>query len=317
VTRYKGRIHLYELWDEVNASASWSGSYDQLVELAKNAYRIIKSIDPSAMVLTPATVGGIAYQPRGSLVSGADRVWIEQYFKAGGARYADAFNWHGYLMQPSDSLLRMPESDSPCHMESWNYDRTCSGSILSQIDMIRGVMDRNGMAGMAIINSEGSWGKMPQIDPELAAGWLARYYLLQAGHGVSRVYWYGWNVGPWGSLTGTDLQPNLTTLAYAETYRWLVGAVMPGPCAVAANRTTWTCTILRPDGFQGMAVWDTERERSYQPDPPQFTYYVDLEGEYHPIDGEVRIGARPILLQNQPPPARSQPPIRDRPPHTR
>jgi len=130
VTCYKGRIKFYEIWDEANASPSWSVTYEDLVLLAKNAHIIIKSIDPDAVVLTPATVGGIGYRPRGDSSSGIDAVWMEQYLKAGGNRYADGGNCHGYLMRTVDSPYRMPEDDvSPCHVESWNYVKSCSGSI--------------------------------------------------------------------------------------------------------------------------------------------------------------------------------------------
>ena len=52
-TRYKGKIHHYELWNEADYHGFYTGSVDTMVELAKQAYKIIKEIDPNAIVLTP------------------------------------------------------------------------------------------------------------------------------------------------------------------------------------------------------------------------------------------------------------------------
>src|SRR2546422_7328899 len=53
-----GRIKYWELWNEVNQSEYWSGDFTTLVTMAHHAYRIIKSIDHQAMILTPSAVGG-------------------------------------------------------------------------------------------------------------------------------------------------------------------------------------------------------------------------------------------------------------------
>ena len=54
VTRYKGRIKYYELWNEPDAWNWWSGTTPQMVQMAKVAYPIIKSVDPGAIVVSPA-----------------------------------------------------------------------------------------------------------------------------------------------------------------------------------------------------------------------------------------------------------------------
>jgi hypothetical protein len=301
VTRYKGRIRLYELWDEANASPSWSGTYEELVELARNAYQIIKSIDPDAIVLTPATVGGVAYQPRDSPMSGVDEVWIERYLMSGGRLYADAANWHGYLMRTAQAPYRMPEdAQSQCHIDSWNYSQNCSGSILDQIDTLREVLDRNGMKDKPIINSEGSWGNLAGLDPSARAAWLARYYLLQAGRGIQRVYWYGWNFGPWGPMNTDDDRLNMAGIAYSQIYRWLVGATVD-PCLVEENQTTWTCHIARSGGYEAVAVWDTSGDGLYYPDA-KYVRYADLAGNVDGFADGVQIGSEPILLGTGDPP---------------
>ena len=54
VTRYKGKINSYELWNEPNVIGYWTGSQQQMVDMASRAYKIIKSIDPQAQVVSPS-----------------------------------------------------------------------------------------------------------------------------------------------------------------------------------------------------------------------------------------------------------------------
>jgi len=53
VSRYKGEIQYYELWNEPNVSTEFSGTVEQMVAMAQVAYPIIKSTDPAATVLAP------------------------------------------------------------------------------------------------------------------------------------------------------------------------------------------------------------------------------------------------------------------------
>ena len=51
-TRYKGRITSYQIWNEANLKNFWNGTAEQMAELTKRAYDIIKKIDPSALVVS-------------------------------------------------------------------------------------------------------------------------------------------------------------------------------------------------------------------------------------------------------------------------
>jgi len=55
VNRYGSRIAAYEVWNEANLQTFWTGSYDQLAELTKTAYDIIKSKNSNALVLMAST----------------------------------------------------------------------------------------------------------------------------------------------------------------------------------------------------------------------------------------------------------------------
>src|SRR5882672_950381 len=64
-TRYKGRIHAYEIWNEPNVKRFWTGSIDQWVALTREASVIINSIDPQAIVVSPPATSfpGIKWLP--------------------------------------------------------------------------------------------------------------------------------------------------------------------------------------------------------------------------------------------------------------
>ncbi len=82
VKRYKGRIKFYEIWNEPGSAGFFSGSTVTMVELSRRAYRIIKAIDPSAVVVTPAPAKFVSLP------------WFQKFFDDGGGNYADVAGYH-------------------------------------------------------------------------------------------------------------------------------------------------------------------------------------------------------------------------------
>jgi len=72
----------YEIWNEPNYSGTWNGTVPQMAQMATEAYAIIHTAQPSAIVLSPAAAGtpGIA--------------WMQQFVDCGGA--FDVLSFHGY-----------------------------------------------------------------------------------------------------------------------------------------------------------------------------------------------------------------------------
>jgi GH35 family endo-1,4-beta-xylanase len=58
VTRYKGRINNYQIWNEPVDKRFYSGELSEMATITKIAYTIIKKLDPNAKVLSPP------FQPR-------------------------------------------------------------------------------------------------------------------------------------------------------------------------------------------------------------------------------------------------------------
>src|SRR2546423_1020338 len=99
--RASGRIKAWEMWNEpAVASVYWAGgSIGDLITRARSGYKIIKMLDPDAVVLTPSFNEVIAY-------GGA---FADQYFKAmnAGARSADAISFHSYAGTPDRVMAEL------------------------------------------------------------------------------------------------------------------------------------------------------------------------------------------------------------------
>jgi hypothetical protein len=80
VQRYRGRLEAYELWVMGNDSHYYTGSPETLVEMTRRASRIIRTVDPKAIVVCPSM----------------DRLWepdaqykLQRFAELGGYNYCD------------------------------------------------------------------------------------------------------------------------------------------------------------------------------------------------------------------------------------
>jgi hypothetical protein len=268
-----GQIKYWEVWNEPNSSNMWVGTNAQLVRMAQDAWTIIKSIDPAAVILTPPAGGG-------GEVMGAS--WLDDYLAAGGGVWADVISFHGYI--------------SPSNV-------TNSEMINSGLSFILQARADYQLTNKPVWDSEASWSLNTRLpDSDLQVAFVARFYLLQSPS-VSRFFWYQFDGGAEGTLI--DLNTNKLTsagTAYGELYKWLVGAT---PTGCSANGTVWTCGFTRPGGYQAIAVWDAQTctaspcpTSSYVPDA-SFIRWRDLSGQTGLISSPLAIGPKPILLENQ------------------
>lgn len=308
VEHYNGKnaphIKYYELWNEVTGNL-WKGRPEDLVKLAAVAYPIIHR-DPYSLVLTPSAVG--AATSTDSHATG----WMASYLRAGGSKYADGGTFHGYLGTRAVVPFPMPEQDQTPGCGAAR-NAFCAGSIVTQVRTYRKVFDENGLAGKPMFNTEGSWGPDTVSDPDIQAAWLARYYLLQASlaseDNLQFISWFSWgrprgDRKPWGQLETDRGAPNQAGLAYKQVREWILGSRM-APCT--AKGTVWSCSLTRAGGYEALAVWDTSQSCTggscntiaYSPDH-RFIVFRSLSGENTKISGgSVRIGAKPILLENR------------------
>ncbi|HVX84363.1 MAG TPA: cellulase family glycosylhydrolase [Phycisphaerae bacterium] len=103
VTRYRSRIHSWELWNEPDNPAYWSGSVPQFAALVEAGSHAVRQADPHALVV----LGGIAWN--------AD--FLARLFQDPALLPAvDVVNMHAYYETWSpDSLQQLPHSIHRLH----------------------------------------------------------------------------------------------------------------------------------------------------------------------------------------------------------
>ena len=270
VTKYKGRIQSYEMWNEPNAIGFFTGTPADMAHLVSLAYPIIKSIDPQAIVVgpSPSSIGWpMPYA-----------TWLDQFLRAGGGKYVDVIAWHayaGYFNRPAN-----PPED-----------------VANQIMAVRAVMAKNGVSGLPLWDTEGSWGTNTILpDPQQQASYLARWFLIQFTYGVARVYWYQWDNPKVGTLWTEEGGPTPAARAYAQIYQWLKGATGSTPCR-AARGPIWTCDIFKGN-TKFRVAWSASGSGAFS-DYAGFSAYSDSAGAIHKAGGEpVTVDSFPILFQS-------------------
>jgi len=212
VTRYKGKISAYEVWNEADLKMFYNGTPQQMADMTKDAYTIIKKIDPAATV--------VAASPALRLTSAATRFY-PAYLKA-----LAAYNWpvdalaiHTYPSASGDPAARgvlitgvqamMKAAGVPARVQLWdtelNYGLAGPGSIPEQ-----------------------------HITGARAAGFIVRTYIDDLRYGINRSYWYIWTQQPrsWLGIQaypGTDAEQGFFALS-----NWMTGANYNG-CTTTGN----------------------------------------------------------------------------------
>jgi Glycosyl hydrolases family 39 len=264
VSRYKGRIHAYEIWNEPNLPDFWIGTTDQMLILTKEASEIIHSLDSQAIVVSPSatTEYGIP--------------WLEEFLKKGGGQYVDVIGYHFYVT----ANTKLPEDMVPF------------------IQRVRQIMSENGLGNKPLWNTESGWLVPAQFDSEeVAAGFLARAYILAWAAGVQRFYWYAWDNRSLGIVTYREAEHKVTPAgnAYKVMQQWLVGAKMDN-CVESADHS-WTCQLNR-SGRKEWIVWNSQGNRKFDvPAAWHVKSITPLLQDRRFLDGSsIDIGPSPMLL---------------------
>ncbi len=284
VTRYKGKIDAYELWNEPDTSA-FTGTIADMVTLSQHFHDVVRALDRNALVISPSYTVSTN---------------LDAYFAAGGTKDVDAVTFHAYPDAHEDPELLT---------RSW-------------ISSVRLVMAKYGLAGKPLWNTEASWGS-GLSDHNLQAAFIARYLILDWSRGVKRTYWYAWDnfaLGTLYNLKGKN--PSLPALAYQQVYNWLLGAAITGPyrgqCSSTGGYSSipvpapynfdynyaasfYTCNFISATGSQKQIVWQTSPDSTqafiYKA-PSQFSKYVDISGRTTavPRDRQVTVTYNPIMF---------------------
>jgi polysaccharide biosynthesis protein PslG len=268
VTRYKGRIQVYELWNEPSCLCTFTGTVAQLVALTQAEHDIIRSIDPAALIIGPT-------------MQGYESAYLDSYFAAGGTTDIDAVGMHS---SPN------PNND---------FAEFMMGSVTTGI---KSVMEKYGLSSKQLWNTENDWGSDAFLtNPDAQAAFVARDLLLNWNVGVTRDYWYAWDNSGVGTLWSPQTGVVKAGIAYEQVESWMKGATI-APCSLNGStnvyQALYTCDLTLSTGNQAQAVWNTGGSLPYTA-PSQFTQYRDLSGNTYsvPLNQQVTIGLKPILLE--------------------
>ena len=223
--RYKGLITAYQVWNEANLRDFYRGTPAQMAQLTKAASIALDSVDPGAKLVAASTtvraagpVGkfGKAYGPA---------------MKKVGWKYVDVVSAHFYP----------PATSGP-------------GTRVAYIKKMKSYYKKYGAGKKPMWDGEMSFGDTRRYmktkrlyTGETAAAYVARSYIDAMRYGVSRVFWYGWDIHVLGTDMTSRTDGSLTSggQAYLTTRAWMSGQAWYG-CKVKSSVTT--CTIGSPTG---------------------------------------------------------------------
>lgn len=236
--RYKGRIKNYEIWNEPNIKHHYSGSVAKLVEMTCEASRILKSIDPSNQIVSPAASSGA----RGHIE------YLANFLDAGGKNCIDVVAHHFYV--PNGG----PEGMAP------------------MIRGVKAVMATNGMMDKPLWNTETGWwfengdgtpdpalvtrGGWKKILLETESGaYLTRAFLIARAEGIDRFYWYAWDNTALGMVNPTSRQVK----PVVDSFKLIISELVGGK-DVSCNQKAkaWACKYVKADGTKKSTEWTTD-----------------------------------------------------------
>lgn len=262
-------IDYWEIWNEADITTFWQGSMQQLFEMQKIAYQIIKAHDPAAIVLLPNfTTTGLAR--------------LDELLRLGAGEYADGAALH--LYPPADD-----------HYHDWTFAIA-----------VRDLLDAHGLQHFQIFNTEGSAVKTSSTSlssPE-TRGAVARFCLMNWASGLRMANWYSWDNESPSFLRMVDDFATLTTLSEAGQTReriadWLIGHTMD---SLERNPTTGVSTLTLSKGQRKRArvLWVDGSLPDAQFSPPQ-EWAVQTIRQLDGTDnayagGSIMVGREPVML---------------------
>jgi hypothetical protein len=149
VTRYRGRIGFYQIWNEPNIYPEWGErpvDPEGYVELLKTGYERAKVADPDVVIICGALAANIDLGPRDL----NDFLFLQRMYDAGAAPYFDVLAMQGYGLWSGPTDRRMQP-------RVVNFSRP---------RFIRDIMVQNGDGHKPIWISEMNWNAAPaDVEP--------------------------------------------------------------------------------------------------------------------------------------------------------
>ncbi len=182
VSRYKGSVHYWQLWNEPNLAYEWGKQPDPeaYAQLLCTGYRRVKEADPNAVVLAaalaPTVELGAPWIDEGTNLT--DLIVLQRLYDAGAGGCFDILSAQGY------GLFSGPGDHRTGPLQI-NFSRNV---------LLRDIMVRNGDAHKAIWISEMNWNAVPDAVPDRRFGQVS---LQQQADDVVQAYQRAQREWPW------------------------------------------------------------------------------------------------------------------------
>ena len=197
VSRYRGRIRYYQIWNEPNIYPEW-GSYpispEKYTQLLKVGATRARQADPNVVIICGALASTIELSPDAPPPANAlnDLLFLQRMYDAGAAPYFDIMAMQGYGLWSGPTDQRM----QPRVM---NYGR---------VEYVRDLMVANGDAAKPIWISEMGWNAVPDSIANKSFGQVtlaqqARYEVLAYQRALQEWPWVG-VINTWYFKQATD-----------------------------------------------------------------------------------------------------------------
>ncbi len=193
VRRYRGRIRVYQIWNEPNIYPEWGErpvSPEEYTDLLRVGYTRVKAVCPECVVLSGALAQTIPLGPRDL----NDFIFLQRMYDAGAADYFDVLAMQGYGLWsgPTDRRMRP---------RVLNFSRPL---------YLREIMVKNGDAHKPIWITEMNWNAPPPDFPDKRFGYVtpeqqARYAVLAYRRAQREWPWLG-VVNAWFFKRATDTE---------------------------------------------------------------------------------------------------------------
>lgn len=267
VTRYGDSIDAYQIWNEANLQTFWQGTPRQMAILTKQAYKIIRRLDPTAKVVAAST----------------------------SVRLYSAFNrfYPAYLSE----LRRLNWPVNVFAIHSYGPSTAIPAVRAKYITRTRKALKEARAPKRPLWDTEVNYGiagpgsKYPDkdIDGWKASAYTSQTYLDSLRLGVARTYWYAWT--PPTELLGiTMFSGTLAATAYQTTHDWVTGAT------VACSNTALRTCYVDKGGVPSQIVWRSKGVAVPFTVPIYATKSCSAAGSCQPVapGSTVMIGRMPI-----------------------
>jgi polysaccharide biosynthesis protein PslG len=237
VSHFKGRVSLYEIWNEWNGGVGGTtpGTADTYVRLLKVVYPRLKAIDPNVVIIGGVVSGG-----------GITDGWFKQMLDGGALNAADAISIHQYIFTKP------------------GYSRSPERLVNNLIAVENTLRSYNGGQDFPLYLSETGWPTITGGTPLVEAGdFNAETILLAATMPYLKgLWWYDFqddgtdptNIEHNFGLVKADLAPKPGYSDIASVMRWTSGAHFVKRLTTS-DLTVDGVEFQLPDGQQAMALW--------------------------------------------------------------